>query len=54
MQGDKWNRIVGLEQDLKRVEEDYCWAAREGDREATDLLYLERGEVIHDLQSVSD
>ena len=52
MQGDKWHRIGRLQDDLKRVEEEYCYAVREGDAEQANLLYLERGEVFHALKTV--
>ena len=48
----KYATIVGLEAILKQVEEDYCFAAREGDREAMESFYEERGEVIRKLQNV--
>lgn len=49
---DKYATIDSLSNALREVEESYCYALREGDREAARELYYIRGGIIWDLQNV--
>lgn len=49
---DKYQTIAALETQLQTLEESICWASRGGEHDEAHELFLQRGEVIKELQKV--